>query len=138
MKKPDDFKKLVEESDGPEALVGMRNKPLFDLSDEPSLVGISDKLVRAANVIVDHKIAIALGLETNNNSIFFNQPEVEWILARVEPMLKTVQQTKKIQAESMADVVSLLKDGKVSLSEAKQVMDLVAQKSTMALLDELK
>lgn len=134
----DDFKKMVEESDGPMDLKAQRGSRLFDLDEEPSLAGMSDKLIRAANVIVDHKIAIALGFEANPNSIFFNQPEVEWILARVEPMLKTVQQTKKIQAEGMADVTKMLANGKISINEAKQIMELVAQKDTMALLDELK
>ena len=74
-----DFKKLVEESEGPMDLTQARGKSLFDEGEEPSLMGISEKLIQAANVIVDHRIAIALGLETNKNAIFYNNAESEWI-----------------------------------------------------------
>ena len=134
-----DFKKLVEESEGPIDLKNSRNKPLFDEpGEEPSLQGISEKLIQAANVIVDHRIAIALGLETNQNSIFYNGAETEWILGRVEPMLKAIQQTKKIKADQTSDIIKLLEKGKLSINEARSMIELINQKQTMELLSELE
>lgn len=133
-----DFKKLVEESEGPMDLKAARSKPLFDTDEEPSLQGISEKLIQAANVITDHKIAIALGLETNQNAIFFSGAETEWILARVEPMLKAVQQTKKIKADQTSDIIKLLEKGKLSIAEARSMIELINQKQTMELLSELE
>ena len=133
-----DFKKLVEESEGPMDLTQARGKSLFDEGEEPSLMGISEKLIQAANVIVDHRIAIALGLETNKNAIFYNNAESEWILARVEPMIKSIQQAKKIKADQTNDVIGLLKKGKLSIQEAKDMIDLINQKESMDMLKMLE
>ena len=133
----DNFKRLVEESDGPMDLSNMKSSPLFNLDEEVKLGGIVEKLVHAANVIVDHRIAIAIGLERNANAIYYNSEAAEWILSQVAPMLKTVQQTKKINAESMAGVTEQLKKGKITIPEAKAMMELINQKSTMDRLEEL-
>lgn len=134
----EDFKKLIAESDGPMDLANMRTVALFNTDEEPTLTGIVQKLICAANVIIDHRIAIGLGLETNKNAIFFNNDECNWILHQIAPMMKTVQQVKKIQAENVSDVIKQLSKGKMSISEAKELMELVAQKSAMDLLEELE
>ena len=133
-----DFKNLVEESEGPMNLTTTRGKPLFDTDEDPTVESIAEKLVCAANVIVDHRIAIALGLEQNTNAIFYSTNECEWIIAQIQPMLQAIQQTKKIQAENMKDITKLLNKGKVSIVEAKELMNVVAQISTMELLETIK
>jgi len=129
------FKEMVEESDGPEDLTETRGKALF--GDEISLNAISEKLIEAANVITDHRIAIALGKEVNSNSIFYNSSESEWILKQVEPMIRALEQTKKIHVQHMKDVTQLVGKGKLSLTEAKSYMELVTKQTTMDLLNEL-
>lgn len=133
-----DLQQMLADSDGPVDAKAIRGKPLFKAGDEPTLLGIADKLIQAANIIVDHRIAIALGLETNSNAIFYNAPETEWILSQVAPMLKAMQQTKKIKADHMKDITKLIGKGKISLTEAKDLMEVVSQMTTLELLDEIK
>lgn len=132
-----DLQKMINESDGPEDVKELKGQRLFDTAEEPTLGGMVDKLIHAANVIVDHRIAIAVGLETNKNAIFYNNNECEWVLKQVEPMLKTVEQTKKIQAESMKDVTKLLSKGKISIAEAKEYLNIIQQQTAMDLLEEI-
>ena len=129
-----DLRKFISTIETPQSLEGARGQRLWDTEEPATLLGISDTLVQAASIIVDHKIAIALGYETNNNSMFYSGAEIDWVMRIVEPMIKTVQQTKKLEVENHKQVLSLLSRGRVNIDEAKGLLEMLDKKMQLDLM----
>ena len=76
------------------------------------------------------------GLPTDYHLL--DQGKMNEIVDMVKPLMKTAEQVKKLQAESVRDVVSLLKNGKISVGEARQLMEMMEKKAMLDVLEEMK
>jgi len=91
-----------------------------------SLNDIIDVVINTAWEILDYRTKLAMGKhsEVPENYQYFDRKEQDNILRLVQPLLSTSQQTKKISAETSQDIIKLIKLGKVSLIDAKELMAL--------------
>lgn len=87
---------------------------------------ITEIVINTAWEILKYRSLLALGKhrELPEDYHLFDHKEEDNILRLVQPLLSTSQLTKKIGAETSHDIVKLIKSGKVSLAEAKELMAL--------------
>jgi polyhydroxyalkanoate synthesis regulator phasin len=87
---------------------------------------ITDIVIETAWEILRCRSLLALGKHEDLPEEYhlFDHKEEDNILRLVQPLLSTSQQTKKISAETSQDIVKLIKLGKLSLTEAKELMAL--------------
>jgi hypothetical protein len=105
-----------------------REKPhLSDIVDE--LVETTYDLLRwriiasKNRVIEDEDKARELGLPKGWH--MYDHKELNKIVDMVKPMLKDAQSTRKIEAQTSLEVVSLLRKGIISIEDAMKLMNLV-------------
>lgn len=77
-------------------------------------------------VIEDEQKARDLGLPENYH--IFDHTELNKIVDLVKPMLRDVQSTRKIEAQTSLEVIQLLQKGAVSIEDAIKLMNLVKSK----------
>ena len=106
--------------------------------EDYTVAGIMDMMIQAAGIITEHKIAIALGYESNWNVPYYNGAEIDWIMKHVTPILKAAQETKKITAQNATKVIELLGKGKLTPTEAMQYLQIIEKKETLDLIESLK
>jgi len=90
---------------------------------------VVDDLVSNVSRVLKYKAGIAFGLEPPEDHYMYNMKEQENLLEIVKPMLATVQQTRVIEAESAKDVIKLISNGKVTVSEATMLLSLMKTKN---------
>jgi Glu-tRNA(Gln) amidotransferase subunit E-like FAD-binding protein len=105
------------------------NDPFDKKKDSFVSIGtIAEKLIWAADRIVDYEIAIALGYEMPEGFERGNKDYQAKILEKVKPMIESYQQTKEIDANSANQVVGLLAKGKITAGEAHSLLKVVREK----------
>ena len=89
-----------------------------------TLNDVVDSLVDSAFEILDFRAKLAMGRfdELPENYIQFDETEQKRILEMVKPLLSSAQQTRKVKAETSKDIIKMVKTGKVSISEAMNLM----------------
>ena len=65
----------------------------------------------------------------------YDHKELKYMVELIKPLLKTVTQTRKIDAENTGDIIRMLKTGKVTLTEAHSLMELVGKKEDLDGID---
>lgn len=87
---------------------------------------IVDQVISTSWEILDYRAKIAMGKydQLPENYIDFNEKEQQKIIELVKPLLSTQALTKKINAETSKDIIKLISKGKISLTEAKELMQL--------------
>ena len=85
---------------------------------------VVDKLVDSAFEILQFRSLLALGNHDQmpKNWMSFDEEQQNLIIELVRPLLTSAQQTKKINAQTSQDVVALIKKGKISISEGKELL----------------
>jgi deoxyribodipyrimidine photolyase len=97
--------------------------------DNPvTIASMAEKLIKAADRIIDMQIAIALGGDMPEGFEKGNKDYQQKILDYITPMIKEYQQTKNITAKSANQVVGMLKKGEVTPTEALNLLRVVKEK----------
>ena len=101
---------------------------------------ITDLLIDTAYQIVDYKGKVALGVpseELPENYISFDDSSQNYIMDLVRPMLRTAQQIKKVQADSVKDVIKQLSKGKLTIDEATKLIELIGTKVEAEVMEDI-
>lgn len=85
---------------------------------------VVDSLVDSAFRILEFRALLALGQheEMPDNWVSFDHEQQDVIIDLVKPLLSSAQQTRKITAETSKDIIALIKKGKVSIAEGKELL----------------
>ena len=92
---------------------------------------IVESLINNAFEILDFRAKLALGKyeELPENYIRFDQDEQNIILTFVKPLIATATATKKVEATTAKEVITMLSKGKISTQEATTFMELLKSKT---------
>lgn len=101
---------------------------MVKLKPKSSLNEVVDDLVEVTSKILKHKAGVALGDEPSEESHMYNKEEMEKILKLMTPLIQGVQASRQITANTSAEVVNLLAEGKVSAAEALALLKMVKEK----------
>jgi hypothetical protein len=108
--------------------------------EKRELYEVTEMLVDLAYKIIEYRGKLAFGVTSEDlpeNYVNFNIVSQNYIMDLVKPLLGTAQQTKKIQAETVKDVIKQLGSGKVSLDEAKKLIELITAKAEAEMLEDI-
>lgn len=116
-----------------------KRDPVYKIEPEgdKNLNDIVNMLVKNAYRFLEWKLIAAInqevGMEIEAEGLpegYFNfdHQKLDYIIDLVRPMLKDVQQTKKIQAESSKQIISMLSNGKITIAEAKGLFEMIDAK----------
>ena len=89
--------------------------------------------------IVREKVAQAKGISgpLGHTSHTGQKKEQEKIWEVLVPIIQQAGDAQRIEAESVHDVIGLLKDGAITFTEARQLMDMLSTKSDIEDMKEL-
>ncbi len=89
-----------------------------------TLGDVVDRLVDHSYQIIEWKMFASLRDIDSlpDDYVMYDHDELNRILSMVKPLLASAQQTRKIKAETAKDIVSLMKKGKISFTEARELM----------------
>ena len=96
---------------------------------------IIDLLVDEAYTILQDRIYAnkmqydKLSVSEDKYFIQKNDLLMQEIVTLIEPLMKAVQQTRKIQAETHRDIVKQLRSGKITIDEAKALSPIVDKRA---------
>ena len=93
-----------------------------------SLNDVVDDLVIVTAKILRYKAGIAMGEEPPEDSHAYSKKEMEEILKLMTPLIQGVQASRQITANTSAEVIGLLAEGKVSAAEALALLKMVKEK----------
>lgn len=129
------------------------DKILLPVIDNPEITDIIDLIVDIAYKIIRWKLIIATAGNMMNESKqslatlnefnlpydinTFNYDTLNNIVELIKPMLTSIQQTRKIQAESIRDITQQLKQGKININEAKDLLALIERKNINKLIEDI-
>jgi hypothetical protein len=92
-----------------------------------SVENIAEKIIWTAKRIFDYRIAVAMGEkppEALNRGFLDYQ---QYIIELVEPMILKYQQTKEIEATTSAEVIGLLRKGKITAKDAIELLAVIGK-----------
>lgn len=105
-----------------------------------NLNDIVDKLVDQTYHILDWKIIAATNVLAGMDEVPDGLPEdyfnydlgkLDEVVEIVRPLLKAAQQTRKVEAETSKDVIKLISQGKITMTEAVDLMSLVKLRTSV-------
>lgn len=111
-----------------------RKKPKKNLND------IVDRIVDQTYHILNWKIIHAMTPMAGMDEIPEGLPEdyfnydhgkLDEVVEIVRPLLKAAQQTRKVEAETSQDVIKLISKGKITMTEAVELMSLVKLRTSV-------
>jgi len=94
-------------------------------------------LLEAVEPIIKHKGALARGEESPLKDLLIGKNEMKEIWEAVIPMLQKVEDTSKIEAETIADVMHGLREGNISPAQANNLMAMVEKAFEMTELKNM-
>lgn len=98
------------------------------MNSKKSLNDVVDDLIPVIGKILEYKAGVALGEEPPEESHKFQKKEMDEILKLATPLIQGVQASRQITANTSAEVVVLLSNGKVTPTEAVALLKLVKEK----------
>ncbi|MES0340745.1 MAG: hypothetical protein ABUK08_00360 [Candidatus Humimicrobiaceae bacterium] len=98
---------------------------------------VLDDLVGAASRFLKYRIGVAMGETPPAGHENYNPAEQKYIIELVKPLLEKAQQSKAIEANSSRDVIILLTKGKITPNEAKELLMLMKDQTSVE-KEELK
>lgn len=102
------------------------------------LITAKENFIEKASLLLEYQLALAIGTPIEDLPLDYhaissaNTPK---LLDELFPMLHEIQVTNKIEAETTKDVIALIKTGKVSLSEAMQLINIIKAADSESTLD---
>ena len=93
-----------------------------DYSQANVLHELTKVLLENAGPIIKHKMALATGKSSDLDMALVDQATQDEIWKTLVPMLQTTGAREKIDAKTSQDIVKLLANGKVSISDARELM----------------
>lgn len=94
-------------------------------SAKTTINDILDELLETAHKILKYQVGIAFGQEPPEGHELYNSKQQHALLDMIKPMLNQAEQTKALNVKSSAEVVKMLKQGKVSVDEAMKLLQLI-------------
>jgi len=95
------------------------------MTKKKNLSDITDELIQLGYRIIVCRGKMAFGEDVDDK---INEPEQNRILDLIKPLIKDSEHTKKVQADSVKDVVTMLSNGKITVTEAIKFMTLIKSK----------
>lgn len=92
------------------------------------LVTSKTNFIEKASLLLEHKLALATGVpreELPLNPDMLDSSYTPKLLDELFPMLQAVQVNAKIEAETTKDVIALIGKGKISMTEALQLINII-------------
>ena len=110
---------------------------LEHLMSETSIHEITDVLLSGAKSLVEHKVRRALGLPSLLDRSYVDPKEYNDVWEALVPMMQSLTIREKINAENSKQILSLLSKGKINITEAKELMNILKVKSEIEELPKL-
>ena len=98
---------------------------------------ITDVLLSGAKSLVEHKVRRALGLPSLLDRSYVDPKEYNDVWEALVPMMQSLTIREKINAENSKQILSLLSKGKINITEAKELMNILKVKSEIEELPKL-
>ena len=93
-----------------------------------SLNEVVDDLVVVVAKILAHKGRVALGEEPAEEDYKYNKSAMNEILELAKPLIQSTQASRSITANTSAEVVNMLSEGKVTPAEGIALLKLIKEK----------
>ena len=94
-------------------------------SAKTTINDILDELLETAHRVLKYQVGIAFGEEPPEGHELYNHKEQHVLLDMIKPMLHSAEQTKSLNIKSSAEVVKMLKQGRISVDEAMKILRLI-------------
>lgn len=92
----------------------------------------------AAEPVIKHKIAQATGQESELNLAYVDPAAVDDVWKLLGPIIQAANDVQVINAKNTADILKLLGSGKLSISEASQLMMILKTQTEIEEVKELR
>jgi len=86
------------------------------------LYDAAEALLESAEQMVRHKVNRALGKPSELDMSAVDEREHDLLWKTLEPMLQNLSHRSELEVENVKDVMTLLKGGIITISEAKELM----------------
>ncbi len=83
-----------------------------------------DSLLIGISQILDYKMRIALGKPLPPDAAFYDEDMQDKLLKYAQPIVQSYQVTNQLNCTSISDIMVALRDGTITISEAKELISL--------------
>ena len=99
------------------------------MGNKKNLAHVLDTLIELTAEILEYRGNLAMGKDPPPGHEMYSAEEQLRILDIMKPIIQNSRQTQKIDAESVQDVLDLLKRGEITIDDAHTLMGLIKLKS---------